>query len=67
MASRTASLHRRRSSKAGRPVDTVISTAQKTRRRKTASAALKKAATLLQTGERSRETWRASRPKGKKR
>lgn len=63
---RTKVLEALRSPKAGRPPRAIAPTTQGRRRRKTATAAVKKDTMLMQTARGPRCRWAASRPEFKK-
>jgi hypothetical protein len=66
-ARRTKTLVARRSPKAGRPPRETPATPRVRRRQKSARAALRKDAMLMQTADGPRVRWGVSRPKVKKR
>jgi len=67
MAAKRNPVRASRSPKAGRPPEASVSPPRIRRRQKTASAAVRKDTTLLQSGEDPRARWPAAKPKFKKR
>ena len=67
MAAKKKSPAPARSKKAGRPPAEQASSRQKSRRRKTATSAVSKGTTLMQSDEGSRAAWSAAKPMWKKR